>query len=198
MYLFSLVWHKFERFSTNIWKAGNFVAAGYLAKSHKTRKGFTLIGAKRCWSSTMKVVYDIVTENETWLYCYNQKKTKVLWMRHQTNEVANCEAKTVDKSIIVFFFTKKCGCTMRLEKQRTVNVVRYTTICPLRVLEKLFDRRPRSRIFLSDKSIIVSWEGGACDPSVHSVDVAFCDFFLFPKIKDLMRGLTFTDLEVAV
>lgn len=32
----------------------------------------------------------------------------------------------------------------------------------------------------------------------HSPDLAPCDFFVFPKIKDLMRGFTFTSSEEAV
>lgn len=34
--------------------------------------------------------------------------------------------------------------------------------------------------------------------SAHSPDLALCDFCIFPKIKDLMRGFTFTNSEEAV
>lgn len=139
------------------------------------------------------------------------KKATVFCMgvrrRQQTNKIE--AGGSVGKKMIASFSRTGPVCTIPLEEQKTVNAEWYTTICLPSVFEKVREKRPRSRILLhhdnasahtanKTKSFLASEKVELVNHPAHSPDLAPCDFFIFPKIKDLMRGLSFTGPEEAV
>lgn len=158
-------------------------------------------------------VYNIVTGDETWIYCYDPEKKQQSseWVFEGDSRPTKIQqAKSVAKQMIACFFSKSGHvCTVLLNNKRTVNAEWYTTTCLPTVFEKVRETRPRSRILLhhdnasphtakKTKAFLSSENVETVAHPPYSPDLAPCDFYLFPKIKDLMRGLTFKTPEDAV
>ncbi|GBP59381.1 Acetylcholine receptor subunit alpha-type acr-16 [Eumeta japonica] len=142
-----------------------------------------------------------VPPNRIWkpdVLMYNSKPTQLR------------QAKSVGKENNCGFFFPKTGpvCTISLEGQMIVNAERYTTICLPSVLEKVRKKRQRGRILLHNDnasphtanktmSFLTSEKVMLVTHPALSPDLAPCDF-IFPKIKNLMKGLTFTRQEEVV
>ncbi|KAI8430490.1 hypothetical protein MSG28_000750 [Choristoneura fumiferana] len=123
-----------------------------------------------------KTVYDILTGDETWLYNYDPETKQ----QSTTGHIA----------------------TVVLEDQRTVNSEWYVTVCAPQVLSAWFDKRPKS----GTQHLL--WHHDNADPHTsartldycssknvtirpqppYSPDLAPCDFYLFPKIKEKLKG----------
>lgn len=158
-------------------------------------------------------VYDIVTGDETWIYSYipERKQQSYVWVFEGEDKPTKIrQARSVGKKMIAFFFSKTGPvCTIPLQEQKTVNAEWYTTVCLPSVFEKVREKRPRGRILLHQDnasahtakqtmSFLDSEEVELVTHPPYSPDLAPCDFFIFPKIKDLMRGKTFAEPEEAV
>ncbi|XP_026760939.1 histone-lysine N-methyltransferase SETMAR-like [Galleria mellonella] len=158
-------------------------------------------------------VYDIVTGDETWIYYFEpeEKQQSCVWVFENENRPTKVkQARNVGKKMITFFFSATDPiCTIPLEDQKSINAEWYFTICLPRVLEKVRERRPKSRILLhhdnasshtanKTKSFLASEKVQLVTHPAYSPNLVSCDFCFFPKIKDLMRGFTFTNSEEAV
>lgn len=158
-------------------------------------------------------VYNIVIDDESWVYCYEpeRKQQSCEWVFERENIPTKFrQKKSVGKQMIACFFSKSGHlATVPLGEQKTVNSEWYTTICLPSVMEKIRVRRSKSHTILHHDNAAPHTAKKTntflCTKSValmthppYSPDLAPCDFFLFPKIKGLMRGLNFTDANEAV
>ncbi|GBP49264.1 hypothetical protein EVAR_102207_1 [Eumeta japonica] len=138
-------------------------------------------GPELCWSKKMLLkydhgssnsVYDIVTEDEIWIYCYMLERMR-------------------QSSVWVFEATAN--------QQNSGRRVAF--------LEKVREKLPRNQVLLHHDNAsshtvnktmsFLTTEILVTHPA-FSADLLPCDIFIFPKIKDLMRSLTFTEPEEAV
>lgn len=170
-----------------------------------------MISKYNCGAS--KAVYNIVTGDESWIYAYEpeRKVQSTVW-------VFQCEAKptkvvrsrSVKKQMVAFFFTKIGPvATVALENQKTVNSEWYTTICLPEVFGKLRETNPKRRIILhhdnasshtshATNEYLDTQKIELMGHPPYSPDLAPNDFFLFPLIKDKLRGQRFSSPEEAV
>ena len=99
--------------------------------------------------------------------------------------------------------------TVALENCRAMNSEWYTTICLPEVIDKLRKNNRKRRIILhhdnasshtarqTNEFLKVNNVDLMSHPA-YSPDLAPCDFYLFPKIKNQLRGQRFSSPEEAV
>lgn len=164
-------------------------------------------------NSASKDVYKIVTGDESWIYAYEpeRKGQSVVWMfRYEEKPTKVTRSRSVAKQMVACFFTKTGHvATVALENQKTVNSAWYTTNCLPKVFNKLRENNPRRRIILHHDNASSHTSHQTTEylntekielmgHPPYSPDLAPNDFFLFPRIKDKMRGKRFTSPEEAV
>lgn len=160
-----------------------------------------------------KLVYDICTGDESWIYSYDPetKQQSTVWVfQNEAKPTKVVRSRSASKKMIASFF-KITGhvATVALDNQKTVNADWYTTICLPNVLAEIRKNNPKRRIilhhdnasahtasltktFLSEKKVELMTH------SPYSPDLAPCDFFLFPTVKKNLRGIRFSTPESAV
>ena len=157
-----------------------------------------------------KRVYDILTCDETWIYLYDPetKRQSSIWVfPGEDPPVKVRRARSVGKKMVTAFFCKTGPVAIfPLEDRRTVNADWYINNCLPKAFEAWSSRRPKAGIrglllyhdnasahtaaktldFLAENSVqLVSHPP-------YSPDLAPCDFFLFPTIKEKTRGIRFS------
>lgn len=162
---------------------------------------------------TAKSVYNIVTGDETWIYAYQPetKQQSTVWVfQDESNPTKVVRARSTSKKMIACFF----GCTghiatIPLEDRRTVNAEWYTVICLPKVIDEIRKNNRKRRIilhhdnasshtarltidYLKEKSVEIMTH---CP---YSPDLSPNDFFLFPTVKQKMRGQRFSTPQEAV
>lgn len=160
-----------------------------------------------------KSVYNIVTGDETWIYSYEpeSKQQSTVWVfDDEPNPTKVVRSRSTSKKMIACFF----GCTghvatIPLEDRRTVNAEWYTTICLPTVFDEIRKNNKKRRIilhhdnasshkarqtteYLKEKNIELM---SHCP---YSPDLSPNDFFLFPTVKQKMRGQRFSSPQEAV
>lgn len=158
-------------------------------------------------------VFDIVTGDETWIYCYEpeKKESSKEWVfPGEANPTKLKRGRSVGKQMVASFFSRIGHiATVALPFDTTLNAEWYTTVCLPEVIRKVRENRSRSRIILHHDNASSHIAGRTTkylegegvellNPPTYSPDLAPCDFFLFPRIKDKMRGLRFSSAEAAV
>lgn len=158
-------------------------------------------------------VFDILTGDESWIYCYDPetKRQSAQWVFPSEELPTKVKrGRSVGKKMVASFFGKTGHyATVVLEDQKTVNAEWYTNNCLPLVLEKVREKRPRSRILLHHDNAsshtarqtidyLATADVELLGHSPYSPDLAPCDFYLFPKIKEKLRGKHFMDAEEAV
>lgn len=171
---------------------------------------------ERFGGGASKSVTDIVTCDETWVYCYEPERkcqSRVWTFEDEAPPTKVVRGRSTGKQMVATFF-RKTGhiATVALESQRTVTADWYCTVCLPQVISSLEGARPkcgvrglwlhqdnasahtanRTREFLQT----VGFQQLSHPP--YSPDLAPCDFFLFPSIKNSMRGCRFSSAEEAV
>lgn len=168
---------------------------------------------KRFDHGRSKTVYDIVTGDESWIYCYEpeSKRQSTQWVfPDEDNPTKVKRARSTGKQMVASFFTRTGHvATVALPLKSTLNAEWYTTICLPEVLRKVREKRPRGKILfhhdnarphIADRTTNYLTQEGVelLKPPTYSPDLSPCDFFLFPTIKNKMRGLRFDSAEAAV
>ncbi|XP_031622994.1 histone-lysine N-methyltransferase SETMAR-like [Contarinia nasturtii] len=111
--------------------------------------------------------------------------------------------------IASFFSVTGHVATVCLEDQRSVNAEWYTTICLPKVIAEIRKSNFKRRIILhhdnagshtakKTNDYLTAQSIDLLHHPPYSPDLAPCDFFLFPKVKDQMRGMRFSSPEEAV
>lgn len=158
-------------------------------------------------------VFDILTGDESWVYCYDPetKRQSAQWVfPFEELPTKVKRGRSVGKKMVASFFGRTGHyATIALEDQKTVTAEWYTNNCLPLVLEKVREKRPRSRILLHHDNASSHTARRTIDYLVtsnvellghppYSPDLAPCDFYLFPKIKEKLRGKLFMNTEEAV
>ena len=114
--------------------------------------------------------------------------------------------------VATFFSTSGHLATVVLEDQRTVTAKWYTEVCLPQVFSKIQEKRPRTGL----RGILLHHDNATSHTAnatiaflektpvklmthpAYSPDLAPCDIFLFPNVKNRMRGRRFPSPEDAV
>ena len=159
------------------------------------------------------LVYNIVTGDESWIYAYEpeRKGQSTVWVfQCEENPTKVTRSRSVAKQMVACFFTKTGHVvTVALENQKTVNSAWYTSICLPEVFGELRKTNPFRRIILhhdnasshtsyQTREYLSTQKIELMGHPPYSPDLAPNDFFLFPKIKDKLRGKRFSSPEEAV
>lgn len=168
---------------------------------------------KKYKDGASKAAYDIVTGDESWIYAFEpeSKRQSAQWVfPTEPNPVKVKRVRSVGKKMIASFFSKSGSvANIPLEDRKTVTADWYTTICLPKVFEKVRQNRPRSNIVLHQdnasshtaaktKAYLKASNVELLEHPPYSPDLAPCDFFLFPRLKDKMRGLRYSSANEAV
>ncbi|XP_052753346.1 histone-lysine N-methyltransferase SETMAR-like [Galleria mellonella] len=157
-------------------------------------------------------VFDIVTGDESWIYCYDPetKRQSAQWVFPSEELPTKMRDRSVGKKMVASFFGRTGHyATIVLEDRKTVTAEWYSNNCLPRVLEKVREKRTRSRILLHHDNAsshtarqtidyLVTSDVELLGHPPYSPDLAPCDIYLFRKIKEKLRGKRFMDAEEAV
>lgn len=163
-----------------------------------------------------KLVDNIITGDETWVYFYDPetKAQSRQWITFEEDApVKFRRERTIGKVMAAVFF-RRCGILppVLLEEGATVTGNWYSTICLPQVLESLAQQRPKSRdrgAFLHHdnapahsarvtQEFLASTRLTLLPHPAYSPDLAPADFFLFPRIKKNLKGRHFDSREELV
>lgn len=160
-----------------------------------------------------KSVYNIYTGDESWIYAYDPetKQQSTVWVfQNEPNPTKVARAKsTVKQMVACFFGINGHVATIPLENRKTVNSEWYTTICLPEVFEEIRKNNQRRRIILhhdnaschTSQETTTFLDGQKIELMGHppySPDLAPNDFYLFPNVKNKLRGQRFSTREDAV
>lgn len=186
----------------------------YLTEAQKLRRvDWCREMIKKFNGGDSNAVFDILTGDESWIYCYDPetKRQSAQWVFPSEDLPTKLKrGRSVGKMMVASFFGRTGHyATIALEDQKSVTAEWYTNKCLPLVLEKVREKRPRSRILLHHDNASSHTAGRTIDYLAssevellghppYSPDLAPCDFYLFPKIKEKLRGKRFNDAKEAV
>ncbi|CAK9815952.1 Histone-lysine N-methyltransferase SETMAR [Anthophora plagiata] len=160
-----------------------------------------------------KAVYNIYTGDESWIYAYEpeSKQQSTVWVfQDEPNPTKVVRARSTSKQMVACFFGKSGHvATVPLENRRTVNSEWYTTICLPEVFREIRKENQRRRIILhhdnasshtsaQTSQYLTSQNVELMNHPPYSPDLAPSDFFLFPYVKNKLRGQRFSTPEEVV
>lgn len=163
-----------------------------------------------------KRVYDIVTGDETWIYRFDpeSKRQSSVWVFPEESAPQKCRrSRSVGKKMVASFFSLTGHvATVPLEDRKTVNADWYVNVCVPQVFAKWSQRRPKT----GTRGLLWHHDNASAHTAARTVeffdensvrrlphppyspDLAPCDFFLFPYVKDKLRGVKFDSSEAAI
>lgn len=181
--------------------------------------------ARVIWCQTMlkkfeeghsRLVWEILTGDETWIYQYDPetKAQSSVWLfPFEEPPVKLKRSRSSGKKMVATFFRRSGHvATIELEDRRTVNSDWYVSICLPRVFQEIENQRARTGL----RGLLLHHDNASAHTAVntldflagkgiqllthppYSPDLAPCDFFLFPKVKEKLRGKQFLSAEEAV
>lgn len=160
-----------------------------------------------------KDVYKIVTGDESWIYAYEPetKQQSTVWVfQDEPNPTKVRRARSTSKQMVACFFGKTGHvATVPLQERKTVNSEWYTTICLPEIFGEIRKANKRRRIILHQDNASSHVSRATTDylstqnielmgHPPYSPDLAPNDFFLFPYVKNKLRGQRFSAPEEAV
>ena len=159
---------------------------------------------------------EIVTGDETWIYQYDpetKQQSKVWLFENEAPPTKFRKACSAGKRMVATFFSRSGHvATIPLVEQSTVTARWYTEVCLPQVFQALREKRPKSGI----RGFILHYDNASAHTArltvafleeeqvkllghpPYSPDLAPCDFFLFPKIKNKLKGIRFSNPDDAV
>ncbi|KAI6651243.1 Mariner transposase [Oopsacas minuta] len=179
----------------------------------KCRVDFCKIMLKRFVNGTSRAVSEILTGDETWIYHYNPetKRQSKEWVEEGGLPPTKVRRiRSVGKQMWAIFF-RRSGFVegIALEDRKTVTADWYTTICLPKVFSAIEKQREKSGVRgillhhdnasshtpLRTREFLENYRIGTLPHPPYSPDLAPCDFWLFPKLKDQLRGRRFFSNE---
>lgn len=164
-------------------------------------------------SGNSKVVFNIVTGDETWIYSYEPetKRQSAVWVfEDELRPTKVVRSRSVSKKMIACFFARTGHvATVALEDRATVNADWNKTICLPEVIDTMRKRNRKRRIILhhdnASAHTAAQTVGYLKEKNVelmahppYSPNLSPCDFFLFPMVKKKMHGQRFSTPKEAV
>lgn len=160
-----------------------------------------------------KHVFDIITGDEAWFYYYDPltKNQSRVWVSEGDPTPTKVRrTRSVGMKMFAIFF-RKSGMVIRipLEDHATVTAQWYCEVCLPQVFTELEKSRPsaglRGLLLHHDNApahtagrtveFLAQSRMGTLPHSPYSPDLAPCDFWLFPKVKEPLRGRDFESEE---
>ena len=163
--------------------------------------------SKRCW--------EIITGDETWVYQYDPetKQQSAVWLLPDDASPTKVRrARSVGKQMVATFFSQAGHlATVALQDRRTVNADWYINQCLPLVFDAWRRRRPRTGL----RGLLLHHDNASAHTAAatlaflaengvqlvthpaYSPDLVPCDFFLFPLVKNQLRGTRFESPEAA-
>ena len=156
---------------------------------------------------------EVITGDETWLYHFDveTKRSSAEWVPEggQRPVKARRSRSQGKRMFAIFFDSRGLVAMVKVEGQATVTARWYTEICLPVVIDNVTRRAPRTgmrgrklhhdnapahtaaatREFLTDQGI------STLPHPPYSPDLAPCDFWLFPTIKQVLKGRRFESDE---
>lgn len=161
-------------------------------------------------------VYDIVTGDESWVYQYDPetKRQSTVWVfQNEPTPTKVKRSRSAGKILIASFFTMTGYLvSIPLRDQSSINADWYTTKCLPEVFNAVSSKRPNTGLrgtllhhdnapahsALKTRHFLDSTPVKLLGHPPYSPDLAPCDFFLFPKIKNQLKGIQFSSPEEAL
>lgn len=158
---------------------------------------------------------EIYTTDEVWLYYYDipLKRQSAMWVFEDDKPPVSVKrSRSVGKRMFAFFFnTSGVICTAKLENQCTVTSNWFTQVALIKFLSAIQERRPN----IGQRGIHLHMDNAPAHTALatnafldehglktlphppYSPDLSPCDFWLFPVLKEKLRGRRFeTDNEL--
>jgi histone-lysine N-methyltransferase SETMAR len=161
------------------------------------------------------LISKILTGDETWVYCYDPKRkeqSKVWIAKDEPRPVKVKRERSVGKIMVAVFFTRTGFIqVIPLVERKTVNAEWYVESCLKPVFNSLLtstrlkkfssfyfhhDNAPAHSAKLTSNYLEETDIKILAHPP-YSPDLAPADFYLFPKVKDGMRGIKYDDPNMA-
>ena len=168
-------------------------------------------------------VDNIVTGDESWIYSFDpeSKQQSAQWTPvGAPGPLKFRRERSVSKQMVAVFVTKTGPlATIPLVQQRTVTGEWYKNECLPKVLQAAANRQrshPRTRAQTNAQTVLLHHDNAPAHRSQvvenflteeriqqlghppYSPDLAPCDFFVFPNVKRMMRGIRYDSPEEAV
>lgn len=161
-------------------------------------------------------IYDIVTGDESWIYQYDPetKCQSTVWLfQNEPTPTKVKRSRSAGKILIASYFTLSGYLvSISLRNQSSINAEWYTTKCLPEVFEAVSNKRPKTGLrglllhhdnapahsALKTRLFLDSTPVKLLGHPPYSPDLAPCDFFLFTKIKNLLKGTQFSSPEDAL
>ena len=159
---------------------------------------------------------NIVAGDETWIYQFDpttKRQTSVwVFLDEQPPTKVKRQRSVGKKMVASFFSTSGHLATVVLEDQGTVTAKWYAEVCLPQVFSKIKEKRPRIRL----RGILLHHDNAFSHTinatiaflektpvklmthPAYSPDLTLFEFFLFPNVKNRMRGRRFPSPEDAV
>lgn len=169
---------------------------------------------QRFHNGASRHIRNIVTGDETWVYCFDPetKQQSSQWTVSGQPPPTKCiRSRSVNKKMVAtWVMSRGHVTTVHVEDRRTVTADWYTNVClpqVMRVTQPLLARNSRLLLhqdnapahsahlttnFLNDQNVEVLGH------PPYSPDLAPCDFFVFPYVKQQLRGIRFVSPDHAV
>lgn len=163
-----------------------------------------------------KSVSEIVTGDESWIYQYDPetKQQSTVWVFDDEDPPTKVvRSRSVGKQMVAVFFRRSGPvAVIPLLEQRTVTAQWYCEVALPSVFQKLEDSRPGTGL----RGILLHHDNASSHTAARTIDflsrsgvqllphppyspdLAPCDYFLFPKVKNNLRGVRFESPESAV
>lgn len=157
--------------------------------------------------------YNIYTGDESWIYAYDPetKQQSTVWMfQDEAKPTKVIRSRSTSKQMVACFFGMSGHiATVPLVERKTVNSEWYTTTCLPKVFGEIRKNNFKRRIILHHDNASSHTSAQTSDylssenielmgHPPYSPDLAPNDFYLFPTIKNKMRGHRFSTPEEAV
>jgi histone-lysine N-methyltransferase SETMAR len=168
---------------------------------------------RKYFKGVHRSVFDILTGDETWLYHYDPKtkRQSQVWLpKGAPRETKVRRPRSVGKKMFAIFFMKAGFVSaVPLDDKKTVTGMWYSHTCLPQVFETVKSRRPktglRGLVLHHDNApahragVTLEYLEGLhvklMEHPPYSPDLSPCDFWLFPKLKEPLRGKDFSSDE---
>ncbi|XP_025405831.1 protein GVQW3-like [Sipha flava] len=187
-----------------------------LTKEQMEHRVEVCLDLKNRVSNDSSFIKSIITGDETWVYGYDPetKFQSSQWKTSNSPRPKKCRQvrSNIKAILIVFFYFYDLVRYEFVHTDQTVNQVFYK-----QVLERLKEKVPRKRpeawkskswflhhdnepahFALSVSEFLTSKNIPVVPHPPYSLDLALCDFFLFPRLKSTLKGHRFEDVNETI